>query len=359
LSSPLTPEQIDKLQKRLEQRFAYKSNRRRFIRYSLISINLVVLLVVIFIIIQRPQNSGQVSGSTIQSGNTNIVNPLDIISSADIARTVAQITYLPEATAVTNQAQTVNAQLADDPSINSIANHPLVVATTFKSRFDIKTYITQPGDTVASVAAKFNITSQSIEWSNNLNGNTVGVGVKLLIPPINGIVYTVKPGDSVNGIAATYSSNVQQLIAYNDAEISGITPGEQIIIPNGQIAAAPTYNFFSANFSATYGSNGYDPGFCTWYVASQISVPSNWGNASSWAYYAALSGWNVSTIPSVGAIAQTADAAGGEGHVGIVDAVSPDGTQIQFRDMNGIAGFDRVGYSGWVSASTFQHYITH
>jgi len=45
------------------------------------------------------------------------------------------------------------------------------------------------------------------------------------------------------------------------------------------------------------------------------------GNASSWAYYAVLSGWTVSSSPQVGAIAQTSYAAGGEGHVAVVDAV--------------------------------------
>jgi surface antigen len=72
-----------------------------------------------------------------------------------------------------------------------------------------------------------------------------------------------------------------------------------------------------------------------------------------------MSGWSVSSKPTVGAIAQTPYAAGGEGHVAIVDGVSADGTQIKFRDMNGLAGWGRVGYSGWVSASTFPNYITH
>ncbi len=106
-----------------------------------------------------------------------------------------------------------------------------------------------------------------------------------------------------------------------------------------------------------YGFNGYDYGFCTWYVASQIAVPSNWGNASSWSYYASISGWSVSSTPSVGAIAQTPYAAGGEGHVAIVDAVN--GNLIKYRDMNGLAGWGAVGYSGWVSASTFPNYISH
>ena len=42
----------------------------------------------------------------------------------------------------------------------------------------------------------------------------------------------------------------------------------------------------------------------------------------------------------------------------VVDAVSSDGSEIQIRDMNGIAGWDRVGYSAWIPATTFQHFIT-
>jgi surface antigen len=67
-----------------------------------------------------------------------------------------------------------------------------------------------------------------------------------------------------------------------------------------------------------------------------------------------MSGWHVSTTPTVGSIAQKG---GGEGHVAIVTAVNPDGS-IQVRDMNGIAGWGRVGY-GTKSATTFQHYISH
>jgi surface antigen len=212
---------------------------------------------------------------------------------------------------------------------------------------------------VSSVAAKFNITSNSIRWSNNISGDSLTPGIKIVIPPVDGIVYNVKSGDTLQSLAATYNANLAQLTAYNDAEINGIQPGERIIIPNGQQPAAPTYNFYAAVYGAGGGSNGYDFGFCTWYVANQIPVPSNWGNASSWAYYAQLSGWQVSTSPTVGSIAQTAYAAGGQGHVAIVTAVSPDGSQIQFKDMNGVAGWDRVGQSGWVSASSYQHYITH
>jgi surface antigen len=323
------------------------------IRYSIVAINLLVLLSVILFIVQKPHDTTGLNQASASEMQHSVVNPLDQVSSADIARTVAQITNLPEATSVKNQAETTNAQLTSAPAFNAVAAKPQVVVTSFKSREDIQTYVTKTGDSVSSVAAKFNITSSSLQWSNNISGDNVSAGVKLTIPPINGIVYTVKAGDTASTLAQKYNSNITQLIAYNDAEISGLNTGEQIIIPNGQIPQAPAYNFFAA----TYGGNGYDYGFCTWYVATQIPVPSNWGNASSWAYYGALSGWIVSTVPVVGAIAQTAFAAGGEGHVAIVNAVSADGTQIQFRDMNGVAGYARVGYSGWVPVSSYQHYI--
>jgi surface antigen len=88
-----------------------------------------------------------------------------------------------------------------------------------------------------------------------------------------------------------------------------------------------------------------------------VAVPNNWGNANTWDNYAALSGWTVSSVPRAGAIAQSD--AGWEGHVAYVEAVSPDGTQMKYSDMNGLAGWGRVGYSDWVPANRFPHYIYH
>jgi len=146
----------------------------------------------------------------------------------------------------------------------------------------------------------------------------------------------------------------------NDAE-KGLTPGSYVWIPNVAAPAAPSYvataaSFRVASFSPNYGFNGYDYGYCTYYVASRIPVPSNWGNANTWDNYARVTpGWAVSLTPSVGAVAQTDR--GSEGHVAVVEAVSADGSMIKYSDMNGLAGWGRVGYSDWTSASHFEHYI--
>ena len=320
------------------------------------ALNLLIIGFVILFIIANQSNREVISGSNSTSSSI-VSSPLDQLASANIALSVAQATNLPEATSISNQADTQNAQLAMAATDNNIIAKPQVTTTTLKSKANISSYTVQNGDTVVSLATKFGVTSNSIMWSNHLSGNQLTVGQKILIPPVNGIIYTVKAGDTIASLAQRYNANQAQLIAYNDAEISGIYPGERIIIPNGTVSPPVTPAVYSWS-GPNYGYNGYDYGYCTWYVASRISVPANWGNASTWAYYASLSGWNVSGVPSVGAIAQTPFAAGGEGHVAIVRAVSSNGDMIKFSDMNGLAGWGRVGYSGWVSAAIFPNYIT-
>lgn len=331
-------------------------------RVSLLVINVIILAAIVAFVLQKPHASSPATPLPAEAA-TVAANPLDQLSSADIAQTVAELNNLPETTAITNQVQSQDAELAVASSDDNVVSEPQVVDTALKSRADIQDYTTAAGDTVSSLATKFGVTSDSIRWSNNLSGNSLAPGTKLVIPPVNGIVYTVKPGDTPQSLAVQFRADAAQIIAYNDAEITGLTPGEQIIIPDatqvtGATAATISASAFPWGGGPLYGFNGYDYGYCTWYVATQIPVPANWGNAATWAYYARMSGWGVSGTPTVGSVAQTADAAGGEGHVAIVDAVSPDGSEIQIRDMNGVAGWGRVGYSGWIPVSTFQNFIS-
>ena len=343
-----------------------KTARRRTLRTGLLLSNVVILGLILAFVLQNPKTNSFASPPASTDTPTAEANPVDQLSSADIAQTVAQLNGLPETTAITNQVQSQAAEVAIAASTDNVVSKPQVIAASLKSRADIQDYTSQPGDTISSLAAKFGVTSDSIRWSNNLTNESIAAGTKLTIPPVNGIVYTVKAGDTADSLAAKFNANKDQIVAYNDAEISGFQPGEQIIIPGATqsptqaTTAAAVAGLGGSGFpwgnGPLYGGNGYDYGYCTWYVASQIPVPSNWGNASTWAYYARLSGWDVSNAPTVGSIAQTGNAAGGEGHVAIVTGVNPDGT-IQIRDMNGIAGFARVGM-GTVSAGVFQNYIS-
>lgn len=301
-----------------------------------------------------------------QSAKPAVANPLDQLSSASIALTAARMVSVPETTAITNQADSQAVELTMAPTNNSVVAKPQVVSTTLKSKADIKTYTTVSGDTLSSVASKFGVTSDSIRWSNSFPSDTLTAGQKVTIPPVNGFVYTVQSGDTSDSLAIKYKSSKEKIIAFNDAEIKGLQPGQRIVIPDGTKAVATTARQIvqsgavaapSAAWggSAIYGYNGYDFGYCTWYVANRISVPANWGNANTWDNFAAASGWTVSSQPRVGAIGQSDR--GYYGHVAVIEAVSPDGSMVKYSDMNSLAGFGRVGYSDWSPASRFQKYI--
>ncbi|MDO8591717.1 MAG: LysM peptidoglycan-binding domain-containing protein [bacterium] len=332
-----------------------KKSRRRLTRWGLVVGNLALLLGIgIFIFTNRSASqtirSGTVNSATSISASRQ--NPLDQLSAAQIALTAAQMAQLPEIKAVRSQADSDSILLAQVPSDTTILAKPQIVPTTQKSKQGIINYVAQTGDTIQSIADKYGVSADSVRWSNNLAGNIITAGTKLVVPPVNGIVYTVKAGDTPGNLAAKYRADESQIITYNDAELSGLTPGEQIIIPNGQKSAPLTYGVFVAS----YGGNGYDYGYCTYYVATKISVPNNWGNANTWDNYAASSGWTVSTTPRAGAIAQ--DDGGWLGHVAVVSEVSADGTMIKYSDMNGLAGWGRVGSSDWVPArARFDHFI--
>jgi len=348
-----------RLNKIVQKSLKRKVVQRRLVRYGLVTANAIVLTIVVFFVVVS-SHTNQSAAGVLADTSTAAAKPVDGLTAYDIAANVARIANLPESTPIANQAQSAHVAVAVSASDASIVPKPQIVATALKSREDIKVYYAQSGDTVSSIAQRFGVTSDSIKWSNNLQSDTVALGSRLIIPPINGVVYTVKSSDTVQSLATTYKANADQIIAANDAELSGIYPGEQVLIPNGQLQTSKGGGIFFASASAgsftpVYGSNGYDYGYCTYYAAARSGAPGNWGNANTWAYYAALSGWTVSSVPRVGAIAQTS--AGYLGHVAIVEAVSGDGTQIKYSDMNGIAGWGRVGYSDWVPVSHFQHYI--
>jgi len=350
------------LSSRLQKTLKHKSLRKRAVRYGLIFANIVVLGAVVAFVAGSSHSDHTLKANAIGADRDAVTNPVDGLTSYDIAANVARMTSLPESVAIDSQAQSAKVALAVSASDTNVVSKPQIVATSLKSRKDIQTYTVLTGDTVPSIAQKFGITSDSIKWSNNLKSDAVALGTQLTIPPVNGVVYTVASGDTVQSLATKYKASADQIIVYNDTELSGLQVGMQIIIPNGQIqavAAATTSRtsslLGSGSFVAQYGSNGYDYGYCTYYAAARSGAPSNWGNANTWAYYAALSGWTVSSSPQVGAIGQTSS--GYLGHVAIVEQVSADGSQIIYSDMNGLSGWGRVGTSGWVSASHFEHYI--
>ena len=88
-------------------------SKKRLLRYGILALNVIVLTIATILVINNPNTSSGAKQSSLNGVSSNNVStsPLDELSSADIAAQVAQLTKLPEATAVSNQADSANALL--------------------------------------------------------------------------------------------------------------------------------------------------------------------------------------------------------------------------------------------------------
>jgi len=145
------------------------------------------------------------------------------------------------------------------------------------------------------------------------------------------------------------------------------------LLPNGELPeterpeyvapAVRTGSSYSTYRAAYSSGNRYAYGWCTWYawqwrhdnMPSNYDLPSNMGNAYNWGRAAAAAGYSVNKTPQRGDV--FVSGRGYYGHVGIV--MSVNGDSITISDMNGIAGWGRVGTAtidrGTWSSYTFIH----
>ncbi len=314
---------------------------------------MVLIAVAVFVVYgSRNERSNVTQNALLSSQSTLATNPLDQVSSADIAVHLASMARLDELQAVITNADSINAQLGIVASDEKVVAKPQIVATALKSRKDIIKYVAVDGDTVSSIASKFNVTSDTIRWSNGLRGETVAAGTEVwVLPGVNGIVYEVKQGDTVDSLATRYRASKDQIVAYNDAELSGLPVGERVIIPDGSLpqpatTAASVFSSFAwGGYTPIYAGNGYDYGYCTWWAAirrAQVGkpIPSNLGNASTWKTLAQRAGLGVGNVPAQHAVIWFPPT-NYYGHVGFVEQVFADGS-IEISEMNAAGGWGRT-----------------
>lgn len=290
------------------------------------------------------------------------IQPVDEVVSAEVAAVAAKEADLLVSTPASNRADTIDAQVAmateADKTTTAVVEKPQFVAPSAKSSQNIQTITTKEGDTVASLAKQYGISEDTIRWANNLKSDALAPNTQLTILPVSGVLHTVASGETTDTIAATYRASSEQIVAFNDAETNGLTPGAKIVVPNGvkpaPVAPQPTRSSSSSSTSTVvntkatvFAGNAYAYGYCTWYSYNKRAaigkpVGSFWGNATTWAANARAAGFAVDKNPQAGDVFQTSGGWGGYGHVGFVERVEADGS-VFVSEMN---------YAGWNVVST-------
>ena len=107
------------------------------------------------------------------------------------------------------------------------------------------TYTVQRGDTLYNIARRYNTTVNELVRANNLTSDVLFIGQTLTIPSSNTTppttnIYTVEAGDTLYSIARRYNTTVNDLININNLTSSTLQIGQQLLIPN-QVNSTNTY----------------------------------------------------------------------------------------------------------------------
>jgi len=110
-------------------------------------------------------------------------------------------------------------------------------------------YIVESGDTLSSIATKFDISLETILWANDLTSKSIiKIGQKLIISPVSGVIYHVKNGDTLGEIAETYKGEIEEIIIINELSNAGdIFIGDILIIPDGEVPPSPKKSYYASS----------------------------------------------------------------------------------------------------------------
>ena len=321
------------------------------------------------------------SGSNVSAERSKTLASSETTGVSSVSKSAksktASVDELTAANAVTNLAETAELPSAGDlresetsltikknlsQNDTEVITKPDIVKPDTSAARGISSYVTKEGDTMESIAKKFKISSQTLRWANNTTSDAVEPNKTLIVPLVDGVIYTVKDGDTAQSLAEKYKTSAERVVLYNDIDDGAkLSTGSRIVLPGGELPEneRPGYvaprsrsygNRYSSSASSTTTStsrswltasvgNRYAAGNCTWYAYErrlQLGRPigSFWGNANTWATSARAAGFVVNNTPAPGAIFQTT--AGYYGHVGIVERVE-----------NGVVYVSDMNYAGY------------
>ena len=102
-------------------------------------------------------------------------------------------------------------------------------------------YRVKSGDTLVTIAHRFDVSMMTLWWANKLKAkDDLHIGQVLRIPPVSGLVVTVAETDTLDALAAKYDAKASRILAVNGLEDSTLVAGQVLVIPGAKGAPIPT-----------------------------------------------------------------------------------------------------------------------
>ena len=118
-------------------------------------------------------------------------------------------------------------------AINNLENDNLAIGQLLNVPSGLSlasSYTVSSGDTLYSIAKKFDTTVDKLKDANNLTNNMLSIGQKLIIPLIEDTTYVVKAGDTLYSIAREFNTTVDELKKLNSLVDDVLSVGKILII---------------------------------------------------------------------------------------------------------------------------------
>jgi murein DD-endopeptidase MepM/ murein hydrolase activator NlpD len=110
-----------------------------------------------------------------------------------------------------------------------------------RSRDRVEVYTIEKGDAIFSIAGKFKLKPETVLWANydtlNDDPHSIAPGMRIYIPPVDGILYQWKDDDTLDKVATKYYVDPMDIVSWpgNKLDMTNpvINPGTYVMIPGG------------------------------------------------------------------------------------------------------------------------------
>jgi LysM repeat protein len=94
-------------------------------------------------------------------------------------------------------------------------------------------YVVKPGDNLYAISKMYKVSVDDLKKVNNINNDIISIGQILTIPPSNNQyeTYEVKKGDTLYSIARRFNTTVSNIQLINNLETSILSIGQKLLVP--------------------------------------------------------------------------------------------------------------------------------